>query len=110
MVPLIIIPIIALITTAIAAGALIIMAAKLTISVLKKYRQKKNSKVVAAAVKDLIKQAPTMKLGDLDDDDIILAEYDEETDELVQDISVAKDVDYRVKDILNANGGIVVFE
>ena len=65
---------------------------------------------MAANVKDLIKNAPKMKFDDLEDDDVILAEYDEEEDELVQDISVAKDTDESVRKILNNNEGIVVFE
>lgn len=95
---------------ALAIGAVVYLAYKLTVSFLKKYRKKKNSKVLAANVKDLIKNAPKMKFGDLEDDDVILAEYDEEDDELVQDISVAKDTDESVKKILNNNEGIVVFE
>ena len=65
---------------------------------------------MAAQVKDLIKNAPTMSLDDLDDDNIVLAEYDEDEDELVQDISVSKDNDEKVSSILKNNGGIVVFE
>lgn len=102
--------ILGLIAAAIAAGALVYLAVKLTISFLKKYKQKKVSKVLAAKVGDLVRKAPTMKLDDLDDDDVILAEYDEDEDELVQDISVANDVDIRVSDILNTNDGIVVFD
>lgn len=93
-----------------AIGAVVYLEYKLTVSFLKKYRKKKTSKVFAANVKDLIKNAPKMKFDDLEDDDVILAEYDEEEDELVQDISVAKDTDESVKKILNNNEGIVVFE
>lgn len=95
---------------ALAIGAVVYLACKLTVSFLKKYRKKKNSKVLAAKVKDLIKNAPTMKFDDLEDEDVILAEYDEEDDELVQGISVAKETDDSVKNILNRNEGIVVFE
>lgn len=102
--------IIGAIVTALIVGAIVYLGAKLTISFLKQYRKKKNSKVLAAQVKDLIKNAPTMPLDDLEDDDVILAEYDEDEDELVQDISVANDVDGRVSNILNDNEGIVVFD
>lgn len=95
---------------AIAVGAIVYLMVKLTISFLKKYRKKKTSKIMAAQVKDLIKNAPTMSLDDLDEDDVILAEYDEDADELVQDISVSQDTDERVTDILEDNGGIVVFD
>lgn len=109
MLPLII-PIIGLIGSALAIGAVVYLTVKLTISFLKKYKKKKTSKVMAAQVKDLIKNAPTMSLDDLDDDNIVLAEYDEDEDELVQDISVSKDNDEKVSSILKNNGGIVVFE
>lgn len=65
---------------------------------------------MAAQVKDLIKNAPTMSLDDLDDDDVVLAEYDEDEDELVQDISISRDTDEKVSGIIKNNGGIVVFE
>lgn len=102
--------IIGLVGAALLIGAIVYLAVKLTVSVLKAYRKKKTSKVLAAQVKDLVKTAPTMSLDDLDDDDIILAEYDLEEDELVQDISVAKDIDSKVSDIVGTNGGIVVFD
>ena len=102
--------IIGLVAGAFALGAVIYLAYKLTVSFLKTYKKKKTSKIMAAQVKDLIKNAPTMSLDDLEDDDIVLAEYDPEDDELVQDISVAKDVDDKVSNIVGGNGGIVVFE
>lgn len=103
--------ILGLIATALIAGAFIYLAVRLTISFLKKYRQKKTSKIVAGFVKDMIKDAPSMSLDDLpDEDDIIIAEYDEETDTLVQDLSVSKDNDDSIKSILNKNKGLVVFD
>ena len=108
MLPLI--PIIGLIGSALAIGAVVYLAVKLTVSFLKKYKQKKNSKIMAAQVKDLIKNAPTMSLDDLDDDDVVLAEYDEDEDELVQDISISRDTDEKVSGIIKNNGGIVVFQ
>ena len=95
---------------AIALGAFVYLMVKLTISFLKKYKKKKTSKIMAAQVKDLVKNAPTVSLDDLDEDDVILAEYDEDADELVQDISVSQDTDERVTVILEDNGGIVVFD
>ena len=102
--------IIGLVVSAFALGAVIYLAVKLTVSVLKSYKKKKTSKIMAAQVKDLIKNAPSMSLDDLDDDDVVLAEYDPVEDELVQDITVAQDVDSRVSGIVDGNGGIVVFD
>ena len=98
------------ILAALALGSIIYLTVKLTISFLKKYRTKKNTKIFAGTVKDIIKKAPTMSLDDLPDDDIVLAEYDEEKDELVQDINLSSDVDDNVRNILKSNGGIVIFE
>lgn len=102
--------ILGVIAAALAAGAVVFFGVKLTISLIKKYKKKKSSKVLAATVKDLIKKAPSMKIDDLDDDDIILAEYDEDKDELVQDVKVADQADSQVRNILETNNGIVVFE
>lgn len=102
--------IIGLVASALAIGAVIYITVKLTISFLKSYKKKKTSKIMAAQVKDLIKSAPSMKLEDLDGDDMVLAEYDSVEDELVQDISVATDIDSRVSNIVDGNGGIVVFD
>lgn len=55
-----------------------------------------------------MKTAPEMKLDDLDEEDVIVAEYDEDEDELVQDVSIAHDVDNRVRDVIERNSGIVV--
>lgn len=99
-----------IIAAAITAGAIVYLAVKLTVSFLKKYKRKKTSKMMAAQVKDLIRNAPSMSLDDLDDDDIILAEYDEDNDELVQDITISQDNDEKVTNILERNGGIVVFD
>ena len=77
---------------------------------LKSYKKKKTSKVLAAQVKDLVEKAPSMSLDDLEDDDVVLAEYDVEADELVQDISIAQDVDGKVSNVLESNGGVVIFD
>lgn len=100
----------ALIAGALAVGAVVYLTVKLTVSFLKEYKKRKTSRVMAAQVKDLVKNAPTMSLDELEDDDVIIAEYDEDEDELVQDISISKDTDDRVTNILKNNGGIVVFD
>lgn len=103
--------IVSLVIAAIVAGTLLYFAGKLTITALKKYKSKKNSKILAGFVKDIIKDAPTMHMDDLpDDEDIIIAEYDEEEDELVQDIQISEDNDDKISSILKQNGGIVVFD
>lgn len=105
--------ILTLIGVALAAGTIIYLATKLTISFLKTYKKRKQTKLLAANVRDLVRKTPSVSLDDLDDlddDDVILAEYDMEDDELVQDISIAQDVDRKVDNILRSNGGIVVFD
>lgn len=99
--------IIGLICAAIVAGTFILIT-KLTVSFLKSYRKKKTSKVLAAKLKELVKTAPEMKLDDLEEDNVVVAEYDEEEDKLVQEINIAQDVDSRVKDVIEQNNGVVV--
>lgn len=101
---------ISLLIGALAVGAIVYLTVKLTVSFLKKYKQRKTSKIVAANAKYLFKDASRMSIDELDDEDVVIAEYDEEKDELVQDISIAKDVDERIASILENNGGVVVFE
>lgn len=102
--------ILSLIGTALLTGAIVYLTVKLTISCLKSYKRKKQSKLLAGTVRDLIKQNPSISLDDLSGDDVILAEYDMEDDELVQDIGIAKDVDQKVENILRSRKGVVVFE
>lgn len=99
------------ILAALAIGAFIYLMGKLTVSFLKKYRTKKYTKIFVASVGDIIKKAPIMNIDDLpNENDVIIVEYDEEADELVQDMRVSNDIDEKVKNILNENGGIVIFE
>ena len=106
--------ILGMIGAAILAGAIVYIAVRLTMSFIKGYRKRKTSKVLGATVKDLINNGnfPHHALDDLDDDDIVLAEYDPEKDELVQDIGISKEDnnDKKVEDFFKANGGIVIFE
>lgn len=104
--------ILTLIGSALAIGAVVYLAVKLTTAFLKTFRKRKTSKILAAHVKDFMPSATKINLDDLDDDDVILAEYDMDEDELVQDIQIAhgKDVDQKVDSLLRENGGIVVFE
>lgn len=101
--------IIGLIVSALVVGAVIYLTEKLTVSFLKKYKQKKDTVLLAMYVKDMVKNAKKMSLDDLDDDDVILAEYDEENNKLVQDISVSKNTEEKVIHLLDDNEGIVVF-
>lgn len=102
--------IIGMVGTALAVGAIAYLGYQLTVAVLKSYKKKKTSKLLAAQVKDLIKQAPTIKLDDLDADDVVLAEYDTESEELAQPVTIAKDADTHTREILDQRGGIVVFD
>lgn len=101
------------ILAALVMGALVFLTVSLTMGFLKKYRKRKNTKIFVGIVKDICKNAPTMSLDDLpDEEDVIIAEYDEEDDELVQDMSVSRDrdVDGKFRNMLKNNGGIVIFE
>lgn len=96
----------------------VVLLAALGVSVLKKLKTKKQSKLVAAQVKDLIRSAPTMKLSDfeekgIDQDDVIVVEYDVEKDEIVgnklNDVK-KENVEKKISDVINQSGGVLVFE
>lgn len=103
-----------MIATALAVGGIVYLVVKLTVNFIKTYRKRKNSKVVAADMKQLIKAAAKdpnvghVSFDDLDDDTVI-AEYDEENDEIVQ-TNVSNDVDDRVTNLIRRNNGVMIIE
>lgn len=109
-------PVLGLIVAALAAGVITYLAVTLTISFIKSYRQRKQSKVVAADVKQLMKAAakdPSVGRVSFDDleDGVVIAEYDEYDDEIVQvDCAKGNKVDSNVNNLLNRNNGIILIE
>ena len=107
--------ILALIGGALAIGAVVYLAVKLTISVIKNFRKRKNSKIVATDMKQIMKAVAKdpsvghVSFDDLDDDDTVVAEYDEENDEIVQ-TQVATEKDDKVDSLLKRNNGVVIIE
>lgn len=103
-----------MIATALAVGGIVYLVVKLTVNFIKTYRKRKNSKVVAADMKQLIKAAAKdpnvghVSFDDLDDDTVI-AEYDEENDEIVQ-TNVSDDVDDKVTNLIRRNNGVMIIE
>lgn len=103
-----------MIATALAVGGIVYLVVKLTVNFIKTYRKRKNSKVVAADMKQLIKAAAKdpnvghVSFDDLDDDTVI-AEYDEEKDEIVQ-TNVSDDVDDKVTNLIRRNNGVMIIE
>ncbi|MCD7810946.1 MAG: hypothetical protein LUG91_03685 [Ruminococcus sp.] len=110
-----------LLAAAIIAG-IAYLAYRVTTSFLKKYRKKKDSQLVMASVGALIgsatkKQKNRMTLAELDaleehEDDVVLAEYDEDEDELVQQdfVDPEKWMDDNVETALDQNDGVLVIE
>lgn len=96
---------------ALAAGAVVYLLVKLTIRLIKQYRKRKDTKIVMAQVKELVKDPSVahMSMSDLDEDDVVIAEYDEDTDELVQ-CNLSNDVDQKVENLLNRNDGVLIIE
>lgn len=100
---------------ALAIGAVVYFAVKLTISLIKNFRKRKNSKIVTADMSQVMKAVAKdpnvahVSFDDLDDNDTVVAEYDEETDEIVQ-VKVAKEKDDKVDSLLKRNNGVVIIE
>ena len=108
-------PILGIIAAALITGGIVYLAIKLTISFIKNYRKRSQSKIVAADMKQLMKAAAKdpsigrVSFDDLEDDDVIIAEYDEYNDEIIQ-TNCAKDVDSRVNSLISRNNGVVIIE
>lgn len=99
------------------AATIVYMAVKLTISVIKKFRKRKNTKVVMADMGELMKKAakdPNVSRASFDaldeiDGQTVVAEYDEETDEIVQ-CEVAREQDSKIDGFMKSNNGLVILE
>lgn len=94
-------------------------AVKITVNVLRKYKQKKASKLVMANMRSLIKNIPdkekrTFSFDELEkvSDETIVAEYDEEKDELIQANFANKKEkwDDTIDTALNNNDGIILIK
>ena len=98
-------------------GAIIYMAVKLTINIIKNFRKRRNTKVVMADMKEIMREAaknPNVsraKFDDLDkiDGQTVVAEYDEYNDEVVQ-CEIAREQDDKIDGFLRSNNGLVVLE
>lgn len=109
------IAVLGMILAALAIGGIVYLAVKLTVNFIKNYRKRKQSKVVAAEMKQLMKEVAKdpnvghVSFDDLNEDDTVIAEYDEENDEIVQ-TNLANDVDSKVDSLLSRNNGVVIIE
>lgn len=106
-----------LLVGAIAIAGLAYLVGRITIKWLKQWKTRKQNKVVAVEAQSLIKEiakSPDIAhvslddLEDLDDDDVILAEYDPDDDEIISTgyADEAGDIDR----VLNSNNGIVILD
>lgn len=101
---------------AIAAAGLTYLSYKVTVNFLKKYRKRKNSQIVIAKLQDILRNMPNkekMSFEDLEsfNDETIIAEYDEEEDEIVQAHFVGSEgIEENVENALDQNGGMIVIE
>ncbi len=105
-----------------AIAGLAYFAVKITVNVLRKYKQKKASKLVMANMGSLIKSIPNQKertfsfdeLEELEkvSDETIVAEYDEEKDEIIQANFANKKEkwDDNIDTALNSNDGIILIK
>ena len=100
------------------AGLIVYLAAKLTIKFLKTYRKKKQSKIFIADMRSLIKNIPdkekrTYSFDDLEkmEDETVIAEYDEDADEIVKaDFVGEKGMEDKLEDALEINDGVLIIQ
>ncbi|MGN0606601.1 MAG: hypothetical protein ACI4JM_08775 [Oscillospiraceae bacterium] len=111
--------IIASVLIGLAIAGLAYLAYRVTVSLLKKYKKKKQSKIVMANMGDLIKNIPdkekrTMSFDDLEniEDETIIAEYDEDADEVVQAdfVNQEKGMDRNIEIALSRNDGMFIID
>ena len=113
-------PILLLIGGIIAAIAVLTIIAYLTVDFLKSFRKKANSEIVTASMKEVVKAArnsgTTMSFDELemleekaDEAEYITAEYDPQTDDVIQIIG-AETADSRIETSINRsrNGVLVI--
>lgn len=112
--------VLAAILAAAAIGAIVYLAVKITANFFRKYKQKKSSEIVMGKIPSLIKNIPdkekrTFTPDQLEalekmEDETIVAEYDENTDELVQANWANHDLkwDSGIDRALRQNDGIIL--
>ena len=103
------------IISAIAVGAVIYLGVTLTASIIRGFRTKKNTKVLAADMEAFIRNMPekdkhTLSFDDLENfkDKKFISEFDPETNEIIQTKICDKGVDSQVSSILNKHGGYII--
>lgn len=103
---------------AIAVAGLAYLAVKVTVSFLRKYKQKKQSQLVMANMGSLIKAIPdkekrTYSFDDLENikDETIVAEYDEESDKIIQaNFAGEQGWDENINTALKRNDGVILIK
>jgi len=101
-----------------AIAGLVYLAYKITTAALRKYRKRKQTQIVLADLGDMIRQMPDKEkrkysFDDLDQlsDEQVIAEYDEENDEVVQAQFVGNQgMDSKIENLLSNNDGFVIIE
>lgn len=101
-----------------AIAGLVYLSEKVTVSSLKKYLRNKKNKLIMARMGSLIKSIPdkekgTFSFDDLDNikDEIIMAEYGEESDEIIQANFVGEQgLDENINTALEQNDGVILIE
>lgn len=98
----------------VAGGVLGVLISRLTAAVVKSYRKRRNTKVVAASMKAIAReavnspQAAHIKMSDLDCDSMIM-EYDPSRDEIVHSNRCAE-TDPLIQRHMSYGQGMVVYE
>lgn len=104
-----------LLLSMLAAGGIAGIIVKLTVAIIKKFRKKRHTKVIAAQMSTIAKEAAKnpktkhVKFDDLENYDTALLEYDPNSDNIIQ-TKFCEDVDDVVRYHQQQGGGVVVYE
>lgn len=100
---------------ALAIGTVIYLGVLLTADVIRKYRTRRNSKILVADIGKFIRDMPnkekhTMSFSDFENykDQKIIGEYDPETNEVVKTSIVDKGMDAQVTSFVDRCGGYII--
>lgn len=99
---------------ALAVGVVVYLGVTLTASVIKKYRTRKNTKVLVADMETFIRNMPDKDKHSLSFEDLesynnkqFISEFDPETNEIVQK-GMYEDMDEQISSILDRNNGYII--
>ena len=107
--------ILALLISAVAIGAIIYLGVTLTAAIIRKFRTRRNTKVLVADMATFIKNMPDKEKHSISFDNLetykdakFISEFDPETNEIVQTKICDKGMDSQISSCVDHHGGYII--